>query len=45
MPGVGHLGVIWMNTDDFDGFLRELISSMGGPQPHRGTEVGIPGKM
>jgi len=33
MPGVGHLGVIWMNTDDFDGFLRELISSMGAPQP------------
>lgn len=28
IPGVGHLGVIWMETDLFDQHLRELVESM-----------------
>jgi pimeloyl-ACP methyl ester carboxylesterase len=32
IPGVGHLGVIWMETDLFDQHLRELAESMVGEE-------------
>ena len=30
MPGLGHLGVLWQDTDDFDQHVRELLRSIGG---------------
>lgn len=30
MSGVGHLGVLWRNTEEFDQYVRELVQIMTG---------------